>query len=125
MLAAVGLSRVPTLAWAIGIWAASEGVLFLVSGWVLRRVTGWSVAEQFQGVLKPLLASLLMAAVVMETGMRLPVELGPVARLILLVPLGAAVFAAAIFLLDRKVVKEFLQFARAAFEGQKKNPELP
>jgi O-antigen/teichoic acid export membrane protein len=125
MLIAVWFSRVPTLAWAIGIWAASETVLFLVSGWVLRRVTGYSVLEQFDGVLKPLLASLLMAAVVTEIGMRLPVELGPILRLAVLVPLGAVMFTGAIFLLDRKVVKEFLEFTQAAFQRQRKNPEVP
>lgn len=114
MLAAVWFSRVPTLAWAIGIWAASEGVLFLVSGWVLRRVTGYSISDQFNGVLKPMLASLLMAAAVTETGMRLPFEFGPLLRLTMLIPLGAVIFTAAILLLDRKLVKEFLEFVQSA-----------
>jgi PST family polysaccharide transporter len=125
MLAAVWLSGVPSLAWAIGIWAASECVLFLVSGWVLRRVTGYSVLEQFDGVPKPLVASLLMAAVVMETSMTLPAELGPVLRLTMLIPLGVAIFTGAIFLLDRKLVKNFLEFVQAAFERQRKNAEIP
>jgi O-antigen/teichoic acid export membrane protein len=124
MLAAVWLSGVPTLAWGIGIWAASECALFLVSGWVLRRVTGYSVFEQFDGVSKPLLASVLMAAVVTETGMTLSADFGPILRLTLLIPLGAAIFTGAMLLLDRKLVKEFLAFARTAFERQWKNPGL-
>jgi O-antigen/teichoic acid export membrane protein len=124
MLATVWLSGVPTLPWAIGIWAASECVLFLVSGWVLRRVTGYSVREQFDGVLKPLLASALMAAVVKGTGMSLPAELGPILRLMLLIPLGAAIFTCAVLLLDRKLVKDFLEFVRSAFERHGKNSEI-
>jgi hypothetical protein len=42
-----------------------------------------------------------------------------------LVPLGAVMFTGAIFLLDRKVVKEFLEFTQAAFQRQRKNPEVP
>ena len=125
MLAAVWLSGVPTLASAIGIWAASECALFLVSGWVLRRVTGYSVLEQFDGVIKPLLASMLMAAVVTETGMTLGAESGPILRLTILIPLGVAIFTGAILLLDRKLVKDFLEFAQTAFERQWKNPEIP
>ncbi|HEY2781539.1 MAG TPA: oligosaccharide flippase family protein [Steroidobacteraceae bacterium] len=125
MLTIVLLSKVPSLPWAIGIWAASEAVLFLVSGWVLRRATGYSVIEQFHGVPKPLFASLLMAAAVIETGMTLPVELGPILRLTVLIPLGMAVFTAAIFLLDRKLVKDFWEFVQAAFERRLKNTEIP
>ena len=125
MLAAVWLSGVPSLPWAIGIWAASEGVLVLVSCWVLRRATGYSAFEQFHGVLKPLLASVLMAAVVKETGMKLPTEFGPVLRLTALIPLGAVIYTAAILLLDRKLVKNFLEFVQTAFEGRGKNPEVP
>jgi PST family polysaccharide transporter len=125
MLAAIFLSRVPTLAWAIGIWAASECVLFVVSGWVLRRATGYSVSDQFDGVLKPLLASLVMAAAVMEAGTRLPAELGPILRLTVLIPLGVAIFTGAIFLLDRKLVKTFLAFVQTAFERRGKDPDVP
>lgn len=125
MLTVVWWSKVPSLPWAIGIWAASEAVLFLVSGGVLRRATGYSVLEQFYGVPKPLFASLLMAAAVIETGMTLPVEWGPNSRLAVLIPLGVAVFTAAIFLLDRKLVKEFWAFVQTAFERRVKNPETP
>jgi hypothetical protein len=116
---------VPTLPWAIGIWAASESVLVLVSGWVLRRATGYSVFEQFDGVLKPLLASLLMAAAVMKAGTALPPEFGPVLRLTVLIPVGVAIYTGAIVLLDRKLVKNFLEFAQTAFERRGKNPEIP
>jgi O-antigen/teichoic acid export membrane protein len=123
MLGAVWLVGVPSLPWAIGIWAGSECVLVLVSGWALRQATGYSVLEQFYGVLNPFLASVLMAAVVIETGLRLPAELGPVVRLTVLIPLGVAIFAGAIFLLDRPLIKDFLEFAKTAFHSRGKNPE--
>jgi hypothetical protein len=100
-------------------------VLVLVSGWVLRRATGYSTFEQFHGVLKPLLASLLMAAVVKETGMTLPAEFGPILRLTVLIPIGAVIYTGAILLLDRKVVKSFLEFVQSAFERRGKNPGVP
>jgi O-antigen/teichoic acid export membrane protein len=115
----------PSLPWAIALWVASECVLVLVSSWVLRRATGYSVIEQFGGILNPLLASLLMAAVVMETRLQLPAEFGPVLRLAVLLPLGAMVFALAIFLLDRRLVKDFVDFARTAFESKRNRPEMP
>jgi O-antigen/teichoic acid export membrane protein len=114
-----------SLPWAICIWVASECVLVQVSSWVLRRATGYTVFEQFGGVLHPLLASLVMAAAVIETRLQLPVDLGPILRLTVLLPLGAGVFAAAIFLLDRRLVEDFLGFARTAFERKWKRTETP
>jgi PST family polysaccharide transporter len=125
MVGAVWLTGVPSLPWAIGIWAGSECVLVLVSGWVLRRATGYSVFEQFYGVLNPLLASLLMAAVVFAARVQLPANLGALLRLTVLVPLGAMVYAGTIFLLDRQVVKDFLVFARTAFAGSSAKLEVP
>jgi hypothetical protein len=51
--------------------------------------------------------------------------LAPALRLTLLLPLGAMVFTSAIFLLDRRLVKEFLEFARTAFKGNRNTPETP
>jgi O-antigen/teichoic acid export membrane protein len=125
ILGAVWLSGVPSLPWAIGIWAASECTFVLVSGWVLRRVAGYTVFEQFDGVLNPLLASLLMAVVVIATRLQLSANIGAGLRLAVLIPLGTMVYAGAIFLLDRQLVKDFLMFARIAFEGTPKELELP
>jgi O-antigen/teichoic acid export membrane protein len=125
MLSVAASFGMPSLPWAMAIWVASECLLTVVSGWVIRRTTGYSAFEQFGGVLNPLLASLLMAAVVTATRMQMPADLGAVLRLAVLVPLGAAIFAGAIFLLDRQLVKDFLIFARIAFERSPKTPELP
>ncbi len=125
MVGVTGSLGMPSMPWAIAVWAASECVLLLVSSWVLRRATGYSVFDQFGGILNPLLASLLMAAAVIETRLQLPADLGPILRLTLLVPLGAMVFAAATFLLDRRLIKDFLEFARTAFESKGRRPDMP
>ncbi len=100
-------------------------MLTVVSSWVMRRATGYSAFEQFRGVQNPLLASLLMAAVVIETRLQLSASIGAVLRLAMLLPLGAMVFTGAIFLLDRQLVKDFLVFAGNAFEGTAKKLESP
>ena len=115
----------PSLPWAMAIWVASECALTVVLSWVMRQATGYSAFEQFAGVLNPLLASLLMAAVVIEIRLHLLANIDALLQLIVLVPLGAIVYAGAIFLLDRRLVKDFLLFARAAFEGTPKKLELP
>jgi O-antigen/teichoic acid export membrane protein len=115
----------PSLPWAMGIWVASECALTVVSSWIIRWTTGYSAFEQFGGVLNPLLASLLMAAVVIATRQQLAANFGAALRLAVLLPLGAMVFAGAIFLLDRQLVKDFLVFARTAFQGTPKKLELP
>jgi O-antigen/teichoic acid export membrane protein len=115
----------PSLPRAIALWVASECVLMLVSSWVMRRATGYSYLEQFRGVLNPLLASVLMAVVIIETRSHLSATLGPVLRLTVLIPLGASIFVLAILLLDRRLVKDFLEFARSAFERSWNRPKLP
>lgn len=66
-----------------------------------------------------------MAAAVIEARAALAVDLGPALRLTVLVPLGAAIYVISILLLDRRLVKNFLEFARTAFESKRKRPELP
>jgi O-antigen/teichoic acid export membrane protein len=105
-----------SLPWAIAIWVASECVLAQVSSWVLKRATGYTALDQFRGVLKPFFATQIVAAAVIETRLFLPTDFGPILRLAILVPLGAMAFAVAISFLDRPLVGDFLDFARAAFK---------
>ncbi len=125
MLGVAWTIGMPSLPWAIALWVASECVLMLVSSGMLRRATGYGFVEQFGGVLNPLLASLLMAVALIETRSQLSAALGPVLRLTVLLPLGAFIFAVAIFLLDRRLVKDFLVFARSAFERQWHGSQMP
>jgi len=112
-----------SLSWAIAIWVASECVLAQVSSWVLKRATGYTIFDQFRGVLKPFFASLVMSAAVIATRLQLPADFGPILRLTLLLPLGAIVFAGAISFLDRQLVSEFREFVRTAFEKKWKRSE--
>ncbi len=123
MLAVTWTLGMTSLPWAIAIWVASECVLAQVSSWVLRRATGYTVFDQFRGVLRPFFASLVMSAAVIATRLHLPADFGPILRLTLLVPLGAIVFAGAISLLDRQLVGEFREFVRTAFERKWKRTE--
>jgi O-antigen/teichoic acid export membrane protein len=116
MLTVAWVFGMRSLPWAIAVWVASECILVVVSSWVLRRVTGYSVFDQFGGMLKPLFATLLMAFAVIEIRLHLLGGLAPVARLLVAVPLGAIIYIGAIYVLDRPLVKDFLAFARSAFE---------
>ena len=68
---------------------------------------------------------MLIAAVVFATRMRLPADTGALLRLAILLPLGATVYTGSIFLLARNVVKDFLVFARTAFQGSSAKFEVP
>jgi O-antigen/teichoic acid export membrane protein len=116
----LGMTSLP---WAIAIWVASECVLAQVSSWMLKRASGYTVVDQFHGVLKPFFASLVMAAAVIEARLQLLANFGPILRLTVLLPLGAIVFAGAISSLDRRLVSDFLGFVRAAFERKWKRTE--
>jgi O-antigen/teichoic acid export membrane protein len=118
--AAIGMGSLPA---AIAIWVASECVLALVSTAVLRRATGYGMLEQSRGILKPLLASLLMAAAVIETRWQLPPDFSPLLRLTILLPAGAIVFTATAAFLDRQLVGDFLDFVRAGFARKWKRTE--
>ena len=119
MLGLTWILGMPSLRWAIGIWVASECVLAQVSSLMLKQATGYTMADQFRGVMRPFIATLGMAAAVIETGLQLPADWGPILRLMVLVPTGAIIFAGAISLLDRTLVREFLEFGRAAFERKR------
>jgi PST family polysaccharide transporter len=123
MLGVSASAGMASLSWAIAIWIASECLLAQVSTWVLKRATGYGVFDQFRGVLKPLLASLLMAAAVIETRLLLPPTWGPVLRLTVSLPVGAIVFAGAASFLDRRLVGEFLAFVRSALKTNWKRTE--
>ncbi len=125
MLGLTWFLGMPSLAWAIAIWAAGEAVLTLGSSWMLKRATGYTWADQFRGVLQPLIASLVMAAAVIEVRAHLPPGWTPIARLTVLIPLGATVFAGVVFFLDRRLVREFLDFVQIAFARRRKANETP
>lgn len=76
------------------------GILsMLINAWPNRRLLSYSYREQFSDLLPPLLLSLLMAAVIAPVSL---LKLGNVARLLIQVPLGAAVYFAASWLTKQK-----------------------
>lgn len=119
MLLAIAALGLPTLLWATAIWVASECVQLPVSAWMLRRATGYGIVAQFAGARTPLLAALAMALAITAARGLLPGDLAVQLRLAALIVLGAPVYVAAIFLLDRKLVVTFLGFARSAFHKVK------
>lgn len=114
MVAAIFVTRVPTLAFAIGIWIVTSLVSFPVSIGMVKRATTLGFFGQFRGVAVPLAAAAVMALAVQATRSVLPPELPAIVRLFALVPVGAIAFLGTATLLDRDLVTLVLGFARSA-----------
>ncbi len=118
VLAAIALSGVPSLAWAVGIWVVREVLGGSIQGLMFRRATGIGFTEQARASLVPLLCALAMAGAVMACRSLLPdtplAGLPPAARLGALGVIGSVVFAGFAMLLQRKLVFDLVDFGRAA-----------
>ena len=112
MLSAFAIFGLPSLGWAIGLWVISECSQIVVSTWMLRRATGYSVLDQFSGVWVPLLAVVVMALALGITRQILPEGLGAPDRLGCLVVVGALVYVGMLFLVDRRIVVAVFEFVR-------------
>jgi PST family polysaccharide transporter len=119
VLLAVAVTRVPSLSWAVGIWIARELVGLPVNLWQLKRASGFGLWAQFRGALLPLVAAVSMALVVLAIKHSLPADTSALARLLILVPVGALVFALASRLLSRELVQSLLGFVRSALRKQR------
>lgn len=122
VLAAVAVTRIPSLGWAIGIWIARELIALPLNVLQLRRASGFGVGEQFRGAVAPLLAALGMASVVLLAKYALPASLSEVTRLLILVPLGATSFALFACLLGPAHVKTLLDFGLSALGKARRTP---
>jgi O-antigen/teichoic acid export membrane protein len=111
MLAALLVSGVPTLDWAVGIWVARELVGFPIMGWILKSETGLGARQQLRGVWPPLVASVLMALGIWGIRTLLPADLSALSRACILIPCGAVIFLITIWLVDRKLVRDVIGFA--------------
>lgn len=118
---ALGITRVPTLSWAVGIWVVRELLALPITLTLLKRATGLGALEQVRGAWVPLAASSLMVAAVLLGRYLLPGSTSAVLRLALLVPLGAVAFLGVTFVLDRELIKSLLGFAQTAL-GRSKRP---
>jgi PST family polysaccharide transporter len=114
VLLAVVVTRIPTLGWAVSIWIARELIALPINVWQLRRASGFGVVEQFRGAITPLISALGMAGVVLVTKYALPESLGNVARLAILIPVGASSFALLACLFGPAQVKSLLDFGLSA-----------
>jgi O-antigen/teichoic acid export membrane protein len=106
----VGLMGV---AWTLGVLVVRPLFTLPVGARLLQRLTGLGLGAQLRPALGPVLASALMAAVVLAaTPLLAPWSAS--ARLATLVALGAAVYLPLLWLLARGAVKEGEALARAA-----------
>ncbi|HUA55661.1 MAG TPA: lipopolysaccharide biosynthesis protein [Candidatus Sulfotelmatobacter sp.] len=114
MLGIVGCFGLPSIGWAVGVWIACEIVMIPVSIWLVHRMTGLGLRDQYGGAVMPFAAAMVMALVVTAARIWLVQNFGAVARLAVLAPLGAAIFVAALWLLDRALIADASSFALIA-----------
>ena len=114
VLAAVAVTRIPTLGWAVGIWIARELIGLPVNVRQLKNASGFGVLAQFRGAFSPLVAALSMALLVLGVKAALPTGLSAITRLAILVPVGVLAFVLACGALNRALLATLLGFARSA-----------
>jgi len=102
------------LAWA---WLAGMAALLAVTLALSLRIVGVSAGALARAVAPPLGASLAMAATVAALDSLAPAS-GPAARLALLVPAGAALYAGLLLVFARPIVVEVTRLVRRAPEPQ-------
>jgi PST family polysaccharide transporter len=116
LVVALGLlagAGAPTLAWATVIWVLRELASAPVMVALLGRTIGLGAAAHLRALARPLLASALMAAAVVALRPLLPAggaTAGAALRLAVLVPVGALVFLAAAWSIDRASVRRLRDF---------------
>jgi len=114
VVTAVLASGMPTVWWAIGIWAARELLGAPITGWLLWRRTGLGVRAQLRGIIVPAYALAAMAAAVFAVRPWLGSDLGVAWRLLVLLPLCALAFLSTIALVDRSLVRAVIGLGAAA-----------
>lgn len=121
VVVALGVTRVPSLSWAVGIWVARELLALPITLRLLKRASGLGAWAQLRGAVVPLAASSALVAAVLLGRYLLPTSSGLVTRLAVLIPLGAIGFLTVLLLLDRELLKSLLGFAQSAL-GRSKRP---
>jgi O-antigen/teichoic acid export membrane protein len=114
MLGMMLLFGTPTISWAIGTWIGCEVIIVPVSGWMLWRAIGFTAADQFGVVLIPFTATALMLASLIASRYWFVHDLGLIARLSILMPLGVAVFCGSLFVLNRGLAIDAVNFGSSA-----------
>jgi len=111
---AVLASGMPTVWWAIGIWAARELLGAPITSWFLWYRTGFGVRLQLRGIVVPASALAAMAVAVFAVRPWLGSDLGVAWRLLILSPLCAVAFVSTIVLLNRSLVRNVIGLGAAA-----------
>jgi PST family polysaccharide transporter len=114
VVAAVAVTRLPSLGFAVGVWIARELFTLTVTVRQLRDAAGFDLRTQLKPCLMPALCALSMAAVLLVARALLPPGLHPALRLSLLVSLGVIGFGGALLAFDREQVRSLISLLRAA-----------
>jgi O-antigen/teichoic acid export membrane protein len=115
VVTAIALTGVPSVGWATGIWLAREAFGSAIQVWMFRRATRMALRELLSGARVPLVAALAMFAAVSACRQFLTHELGALAALAVLVPVGAAVYFGWVALLERALLVDLIRFIHSAF----------
>ena len=110
-MAAVGRM---SLTMAASVWALRMLVSTPVDALMLRRVSGIGLRAQVLGAGWPLLASVVMVAVIVAERFFLLQGLPPVMRVAAMVLLGSLVYSGMMLLLDRPIVLRLVEFGKSA-----------
>ena len=119
ILGAVLWSGVPSLGWAVGIWVLRECLGGSILVWLFRRETGLGLGALLSGSVVPLVSAAAMFAAVWFCRAELLGGWVPLARAAVLLPLGLLVYAVCVFLLDRRLLIDFLGFVRSAVQRKR------
>ena len=90
---------------ASAIWASSVLLNVPTSVILIRRIVGLPVREQFAGLAAPLSAAAIMVVALTIARRWVLPESSPVTTLALLLPLGAVIYAGALFAISPALVK--------------------
>lgn len=93
-------------------WVGGMAVLTLATVTLSGRVVGLQYSALGRAIAPPLVAALMMAALVALTLMQLPAGLPPLATLVIVGPLGVVLYAGLLNLIAPSRLTEALQFAR-------------
>ena len=96
--------------WAVAIWVLRELASAPVMITLVKRTIGLGAAAHLRAAGGPLLASAWMAVAVIATRQWLLPPLPAAARMAVLIPVGAAMFLAASWYLDREAIQRLLAF---------------
>lgn len=102
---------------AVG-WAISAPIIWVLTSIRLCRTFSWPVWGVLRVALFPVLAACLMLLIlraVSETILR--VDMSMVLQILVLIPIGVIVYVAAMYVFDRRVVKDVIALLNGMFRG--------